>query len=207
MTTNGAPNDLLGNFNPLTIIFTVPFLTYVFYPTLARFNIKFGRINRITFGFFLATVSGVIGAIVQWKVYETSPCGYYASTCDGVSHLSIWLQVPNVVLGAVSECFCQVTAYEIAYARSPPSMRGLVMAIFLFMNALSSALGEILIPVTKDPHLIWMWAGPAIFLSVQTVVFWFRFHHLNDDEYMLSEVAPDSRGPVELEKGTETVKK
>lgn len=28
MTTNGAPNDLLGNFNPLTIIVTVPFLSY-----------------------------------------------------------------------------------------------------------------------------------------------------------------------------------
>ncbi len=35
MTTNGAPNDLLGNFNPLTIIVTVPFMGYVLYPGLA----------------------------------------------------------------------------------------------------------------------------------------------------------------------------
>lgn len=163
MTTNGAPNDLLNNFNPLTIIATVPFLGYVFYPALAPYNIKFGRINRIAFGFTLVWISGVIGAIVQWKFYETSPCGYYASTCDDVSYLSSWWQIPNTVPGAVSECFCQVTASEIAYARSPPSMKGLVMAIFLFMNAPSSTLGEILIPVTKDPHLIWIWAGQPLF--------------------------------------------
>lgn len=189
MTTNGAPNDLLNNFNPLTIIITIPLLTYVFYPTLARFNIKFGRINRIIFGFTLASISGIIGAIVQWQVYETSPCEYYASTCDNVSPLSIWWQIPNTVLGAISECFCNVTAYELAYARAPPSMRGLVVAIFLFMTSLSSALGELLLPATADPYLIWIWAGPAIALAVQTVIFWFRCHHLNDDQYMLSSVS------------------
>ncbi|KAL1980215.1 hypothetical protein VTN96DRAFT_4449 [Rasamsonia emersonii] len=73
MTTKGAPNDLLSNFNPLTIIVTVPILSYVVYPLLNRYKIKFGRISRITFGFILATISGVIGAIVQWRVYKTSP--------------------------------------------------------------------------------------------------------------------------------------
>lgn len=36
MTTNGAPNDLLGNFNPLTIIVFIPFLSYVVYPLLRK---------------------------------------------------------------------------------------------------------------------------------------------------------------------------
>ena len=79
MTTNGAPNDLLNNFNPLTIIVLIPILSYVVYPYLSRKNIKFGRISRITFGFTLAWVSGIIGAIVQWKIYQTSPGGYYVS--------------------------------------------------------------------------------------------------------------------------------
>lgn len=47
-----------NNFNPLTIIVFVPFLSYVVYPMLRKYNIKFGRINRITFGFFLASISG-----------------------------------------------------------------------------------------------------------------------------------------------------
>jgi dipeptide/tripeptide permease len=54
MTTNGAPNDLLNNFNPLTIIVAIPILSYGVYPLLHKWNIKFGRIRRITLGFTLA---------------------------------------------------------------------------------------------------------------------------------------------------------
>ena len=68
MTTNGAPNDLLSNFNPLTIIIVIPLLSYGVYPMLRKYNIKFGRISRITFGFILATISGVIGAIVRMYI-------------------------------------------------------------------------------------------------------------------------------------------
>lgn len=179
MITNGVPNDILSNFSALTIIFVIPFLTFVVYPTLNRYRIHIGPITRITFGFFLAMVSGIIGTLVQWKVYKLSPCGYQASTCGNVAPISIWWQVPNIVLGALSECFCNVTAYELAYARSPASMKGLVVAIFLFMNALSSALGEILIPVTKDPWLLWIWGAPAVALALQTITFWWRFKGLN----------------------------
>ena len=190
MTTAGAPNDLLTNFNPLTIIITVPLLSHVLYPLLHKYRIKFGRIARITFGFTLAWISGIIGAIIQWRIYKTNPCGYYPTGCEdgnGVSTLSIWLQIPNVALGAISECFCNVTGYELAYARSPPNMRAVVMALFLSNLALSAALGEILTPAIVDPHLIWVWGGPAIALAVQTVIFWFRYKHMDSDEFMLYE--------------------
>ncbi|KAJ5502782.1 hypothetical protein N7463_005656 [Penicillium fimorum] len=205
MITNGAPNDILNNFNALTIIIAIPFLTFVVYPALDRYRIHVGPISRITFGFCLAMVSGVIGTLVQWKVYTLSPCGYYASTCDNVAPISIWWQIPNVVLGAVSECFCSVTAYELAYARSPPSMKGLVVAVFLFMNALSSAVGEILIPVTKDPWLLWIWGAPAVALALQTIIFWVRFKRLNNDmdrtnhlHYSECEVTGNGQAPLEM---------
>lgn len=126
MLTKGTPNDLLGHFNALTIVFAVPLLSYVIYPLLRRYNIKFGRVSRITFGFSIAALSGVLGALVQWKIYQLSPCGKYATTCDAVANINIWWQIPNVSLGALSECFCNVTAYELAYARSPPGMKALV---------------------------------------------------------------------------------
>ena len=154
MTNNGAPTDLLSNFNSLTIIVFTPIFSHGLYPLLAHYNVKFGPIRRMTTGFLLAALSGVFGAIVQWKVYEGSPCGYSASTCDGVAPISIWWQLPNVIFGAVSELFCNVTAYEMAYTRSPPHLKAVVMSLFLFTTALSSALGEILIPAIVDPHLI-----------------------------------------------------
>lgn len=160
-------------------------------------NIKFGRITRITFGFTLAWISGIIGAIVQYKIYQTSPCGYGASDCTigtGVSPISVWVQLPNTMLGAMSECFCNVTAYELAYSRAPKGMKALVMAIFLFTTALSYALGEVLSPAIADPHLIWVWAGPAIALCVQTVIFWFRYKHLNDEEFMTYDEMYEEKG-------------
>jgi dipeptide/tripeptide permease len=34
LTSNGAPNDLLNNFNPLVIIVFAPFMSHVVYPFL-----------------------------------------------------------------------------------------------------------------------------------------------------------------------------
>ncbi|PVH94284.1 PTR2-domain-containing protein [Periconia macrospinosa] len=187
MKSQGVPNDLLNNFNPLTIIVFSAILSHGLYPLLNRYNINFGRISRITAGFILAAISGAIGAIVQWRVYKLSPCGYYASTCDDVASISIWWQLPNVMLGAISELFVNVTGYELAYARAPPNMRSVVVALFLFNTAFSQAIAELLIPVIKDPHLIWVWAGPAIALVAQTAFFWWRHHAINDDEFIVQE--------------------
>ena len=147
--------------------------------------------------FLLRTSNTDLTIYIEWRVYKTSPCGYYASSCSvgtGVSPLSIWWQVPNVALGAISECFCNVTAYEIAYARSPKDMKSVVFALFLFNNALSSALGEILTSVTVDPHLIWVWAGLAIALAAQTIVFYWKYRELDNDEFMTYQ---DDREAVE----------
>ncbi|CAI7637380.1 unnamed protein product [Penicillium bialowiezense] len=190
MVTNGAPNDVLSNFNALTIICVVPILTFVIYPALRRYRIDFPPITRITFGFFLAILAGLAGALVQWRVYATSPCGSLASTCDTVAPISIWWQLPNTILSALSECFCNVTAYELAYARSPDGMKGVVVAFFLFMNALSSAIGEIMLPATADPWLVWIWGAPAVALALQTIVFWFRFKHLNNETWSQEEEEP-----------------
>lgn len=204
MTTNGAPNDLLSNFNPLTIIIAIPFLSYVVYPLLHRYNIKFGRISRITFGFTLAWISGIYSAVLQYYIYKKSPCGYNATSCSNngiVSPINVWLQIPNVALGALSECFCNVTAYELAYARSPKNMKALVMALFLFTNALSSALGEAVTPAIADPHLIWVWAGPAIAMAVLTVHFYWRFHFMDNDEFMTEQNQTFITGNIGTGKG------
>ncbi|KAI0130681.1 PTR2-domain-containing protein [Daldinia grandis] len=187
MTSLGAPNDLLGHFNPLVILVFSPFMAQIVYPALERRKIKVGRITRMTIGFVLATISGIFGAVVQLYVYRTSPCGYYATDCDEVSPISIWWQIPNVALGAMSEIFVNVTSYELAYARAPEHMRATVIALFLFMTALSSALGEILIPAIADPTLVWAWAAPAIALAVQTAIFWWQHRSVNDDVFMTQE--------------------
>lgn len=128
--------------------------------------------------------------------------GYNASDCDGVSPLNIWWQIPNVALGAMSEIFVNVTSYELSYSRAPEHMRATVVALFLFMTALSSALGEILIPAITDPTLVWAWAAPAIALFVQTVIFVWRHRGINDDAFMTYE--EDFKEPTAENKKADT---
>ncbi|KUI68535.1 Peptide transporter PTR2 [Cytospora mali] len=197
MTLNGAPNDLLSNFNALTIIVFTPVFAFGIYPLLNRFGIHFGTIKRMTIGMTIAAISGVCGGLAQLYVYRTSPCGYQASTCElGVSPVSVWWELPMIMLGAVSEILVNATSYEMAYARAPPSMKSVVFSICLFMTALYAAAGEVLTPVIQDPYLVWVWMGPAIVLFVQTAIFWIRHHNIDEDAYMTYDSDSDTEEAV-----------
>ena len=76
-------------------------------------------------------------------------------------------------------------------------MRSLVVSLFLFTTAISSALAQALIPVMNDPYLTWIWAGPAIALAVLTVHFWFTFRHMDNDEFF-TEKEEDSVSEVSV---------
>jgi len=76
------------------------------------------------------------------------------------------------------------------------------------MNALSNALAQILGPAISDPNLIWVWAGPAIALALQTVVFWWRYRWMNDDTFMTYDKEAGEMMPkteLEEKKGLEIV--
>jgi len=183
MVTAGVPNDLISNFNPLTIVIVAPILNFAFYPLLRRFGINMTPMWRMSTGFILAGLNMIIGAILQWKVYQSSPCGYYAtSDCqigDGISTISLWAQVPLYSLPAIGELFVNVTSYEIAYTRAPARMKGLVYAMVLFTSALSSALVEIVNPALVDPYLIWPYVAVAVACFLGAAAFPTLFKHLD----------------------------
>jgi proton-dependent oligopeptide transporter, POT family len=70
------------------------------------------------------------------------------STCqdsDGnpiTSYLNVWIQSGSYILIAFSEIFASITGLEYAFTKAPKNMRSLVMAMFLFATAVSSAIGE-----------------------------------------------------------------
>jgi POT family proton-dependent oligopeptide transporter len=79
---------------------------------------------------------------VQHYIYATNPCGYYAGTCTETSNLNVWIQSGSYVLIALSEILASITGLEYAFTKAPKNMRSMVMSVFLFANAISSALGE-----------------------------------------------------------------
>jgi dipeptide/tripeptide permease len=194
MQTNGLPNDLLDNLNAVSIVIGIPIMNSIVNPLLLRYGIKWGSISRMTFGFALCTIGSIGFSILQYYVYQTSPCGWKATTCadliktgeNTLSSVSYALYSIPIIMTAVAEIFVNVTAFGIAYSRSPKNMKGLVASINLFMMAISAAIGLATAPVIQDPYLIWAFAGPTITGAVFTVAFYFLFRHIDNEEFVIN---------------------
>jgi POT family proton-dependent oligopeptide transporter len=185
LTSKGIPNDFFNNFNQITIVVAIPFLDYVLYPALKKMKINFKPVYRCFVGFMLGALGSAVSAIIQWRIYKTSPCGYYATTCDQPSPLTAWYVIINYGLEALGECFCYTTAYELAYTRAPDNAKGLVMALFLFNSAISSAISEGVSGALVDPNLIWPFTGIAA--AGGFCAFLFLFMYWNLDKVMEKE--------------------
>ncbi|KAG0683011.1 hypothetical protein C6P40_000634 [Pichia californica] len=179
MSSQGIPNDFFNNFNQITIVVAIPILDYIIYPTFKKYNINFKPVYKIFIGFMLGACASMVSAILQWRIYNTSPCGYYATNCDQPSPLTAWYEIINYGLCALGECFCYTTAYELAYTRAPDNAKGLVMALFLFNSAISSAISEGVSGALIDPNLIWPFTGIAAAGGFCAIVFLVLYWNLD----------------------------
>ncbi|CAI5756105.1 unnamed protein product [Candida verbasci] len=181
LTNNGVPNDLFNNFNPLTIIILLPILNNIIYPLMRRYHIEFRPIFRIALGLILGSIGQMVGAILQAKVYQTSPCGNMATTCSETSPISIWWASLVFIFGAAGECFANTTAYELAYTRSPAYLKGVVMAIFLFMMAISALVSQAALPALVDPYLVYPFAVISGLAFVVAILLIIQFRNLHKE--------------------------
>jgi hypothetical protein len=208
LETNGVPNDVISNFNSLSIIAFAPVLNYGLYPLLRKFNIHYGPVARITTGLAMSTLGGVGYTVLNYYAYQQSPCGEYGSSdCEigtGVAPISIWWMAIPFAIGGISELFVNVPAFGIAYSRAPVNMRGLVSALNLFNTAVAYAIGLACSSVVTDPYLTWDFGGPAIAGGVLTVIFYFTFRHIDKEEYVLSQNTNNVDYHLEME-GTRNV--
>ena len=82
---------------------------------------------------------------------QNNPCGEFVSTCtsaDGdpvTSSLNVWIQSGSYILIAISEIFAIITGLEYAFTKAPKNMKSIVMAVFVFMASISSAIAEALV--------------------------------------------------------------
>ncbi|KAJ7364701.1 peptide transporter PTR2A [Mycena albidolilacea] len=211
LTTNGMPNDLLSNLDPLVLVFCIPFCDFFLYPALQRRRIRFTSLKRITLGFFVGSAAMVWAAVLQHNIYQTSPCGHAAATCTDtagnprVSPLNVWIQAPAYVLIALSEIFASITGFEYAFAKAPANMRSLVMALFMGTGAMSAVLSEGFLSDTHtglaaDPLLVWNYAVMGVLAGGGGCAFWLAVRQLDarEDEIDVSK-AGGAVGDVDLE--------
>lgn len=188
MNLHGAPNDIIQNLNPISIVVLIPIFDFVTYPCLRKAHVNFSPVKRMTAGFFCASAAMVAAAITQHYIYQLSPCGTSAATCrdedDNVlfADINVWFQAVPYVLIGISEIFTSITSLEYAYSKAPSNMRSLVMAVNLLMTAFGSVLAQALVVLANDPLLVWNYSVVALIAFVGGVVFWLRFAKLDKDE-------------------------
>ena len=194
MVTNGVPNDVLSNLDPFALIIFIPICDLLIYPALRRAGINFSPLKKITLGFFTGSAAMVWAAVVQHYIYKRNPCGYHVSTCadaDGnpiTSDLNVWIQTGSYVLIAFSEIFASITGLEYAFTKAPKNMRSLVMSVFLFMSAISAAIGEAFVAPSEDPLLVWNYGVMAVLAFIAGTIFWIQYRHLDAEEDKLNEI-------------------
>jgi hypothetical protein len=101
LKTDGVPNDLISNFNPLSIIAFAPILNYGLYPLLRRWKIHYGPVARMTTGLFISSIGGIGYTVLNYYAYKLGPCGKWGSsdTCvdengnTRVAPITIWVRL------------------------------------------------------------------------------------------------------------------
>ncbi|KAF7760085.1 hypothetical protein Agabi119p4_10761 [Agaricus bisporus var. burnettii] len=190
MSTHGLPNEVLSNLDPFALIIFIPICDLLIYPALRRGGLNFTALKKITLGFFLGAAAMVWAAVVQAYIYKTSPCGEFASECEGkVSPLNVWIQSGSYVLVAFSEILASITGLEYAYTKGPKNMKSLVTSIFLFTSALASALGEAFVALARDPLLIWNYGVMAVLATLTGCLVWISVFKLDRQEDELNQLA------------------
>ena len=124
--------------------------------------------------------------------------------------------VTSYILIAISEILASITGLEYAFTKAPKNMRSLVMAVFLFMTAFSSAIGEAFVcayfcsyslgrtclirlfppALSADPLLVWNYGVMAVLAFITGVIFWFAVRKLDAKEDLLNNL---SAGHVTVE--------
>ena len=132
----------------------------------------------------------------------------------------------SYILIAISEIMASITGLEYSFTKAPKNMRSLVMAVFLFMTAIASAIGEAFVceydpallthlskqlslslhyfplfslALSADPLLVWNYGVMAVLAFVGGALFWLSVRKLDKDEDKLNNLA-DGHFGTEKEK-------
>ncbi|KAI9149221.1 putative peptide transporter ptr2 [Paramyrothecium foliicola] len=199
MRRYGVPNDIISNLNPFSLLILIPLNDFFVYPFLRKIGIRFTPIKKITAGFMAGCAAMIWAAVMQYYIYEKSPCGRYASgeifseeagemvKCPE-ANINVWAQGGSYVLIALSEVFASITSLEYAYSKAPKNMRSMVQAVALFMTAFAAALGQALVGLSADPLLIWNYTVVGVLAFVGGCCFYMQFRKLDKEEDYLNEL-------------------
>lgn len=185
MVTYGIPNDMMKIAGAISGIIVAPIIQKGLYPFLTKRRVSFGPIARMTVGFLMLTLAMAYTTVIQKLIYRAGPCYDTPLACAAANdrtipnQISVFLQIPIYFGGALAEVFCFTTGTEYAYNQAPKNMKTLVQAIWLAMGGVGACLALAFTPLTKDPHMVTMYAILTGLLGGASFLLWILFRGLD----------------------------
>ena len=90
MVTDGVPNDVINNLDPLCLLIFIPICDLLVYPGLRKIGINFTPIKKITVGFLTGSAAMIWAAVVQHYIYKACSLtlsdveDFSDDLCDGI---------------------------------------------------------------------------------------------------------------------------
>lgn len=110
--------------NPIMIIAFIPLFSYGVYPAIDRV-FPLTPLRKIGIGFFLTVVAFLIPAWIETEIAR------------GIQPSIMWQFLAYAVLTA-AEVFVSITCLEFSYTQAPPTMKSVVMSVFLMSVSLGN---------------------------------------------------------------------
>ncbi|KAJ1911323.1 peptide transporter ptr2 [Mycoemilia scoparia] len=174
MKRGNFPNDMVMNINSIVLIIFIPIFDRLIYPGFRRCGLELGPVTRIFLGFCVSTVAMAYTTGIQQLIYTTGPNYDHPST-KVPNDVSMAYQIPSYFFMAIAEILSSITGLEYAYTKAPPSMKSVVMSLFLLTNAGGSILAFALNPVAHDPRLRDYYMICTIIMGVFAILFYLCF--------------------------------
>jgi POT family proton-dependent oligopeptide transporter len=195
MKLGGIPNDTIQALNSIACVLLGPVIQKMVYPTVRKFGFSFGPIARITWAFIMMSTSMAFAAGVQKLIYTKGPCYGRPLQCENTpNNVSVWVQTPVYFLLAFAEILGFTTLSEYSYSEAPKNMRSLVQAMAQLSSGVGSALGMAVSPLSKDPQILYLYAGLAVTMIVASPIFWLTFRGYDEMEAYKEVQRNDSDG-------------
>lgn len=194
METHAIPNDIMQNIEPIAVIILIPLMNQFGFPLLRKLGFPMLPITRVSIGFFFCSLTMVYSAIIQKIIYSRGPCYKFPSDsrCSlgpaVPNHIHVAIQTPGYLLLAFADLMGALGGYIITFDHSPASMKSIVMSLFLLTNAGGAIIGIALSTVSKNPDILWLYAGLGVSIFIVAILFWMIFKGYDKRELQYMEL-------------------
>ncbi len=180
--------------NPALILILVPLFGYVIYPAIDRVW-RLTPLRKVGLGMFLAVPSFMVSAAIQEAI-------------DAGAVPSIGWQVLAYLLLTAAEVMVSITCLEFSYTQAPPSMKSVIMSVYLLSTALGNEFVAVVNAVIQNEDgtsklpgasYYWFFTGVMVFAAVIYVFVAIRYRgetYAPSDESQPSETGQTMQCPA-----------